>query len=41
MKDNYHPLATWDEDTWDEYMDPEDTGEDYAPDHSDAPQIPW
>jgi len=26
---------------WDEYMDPEDTGEDYGPEHPSAPVPPW
>lgn len=26
---------------WDEYVDPEDTGEDYGPEHPASPQPPW
>ena len=26
---------------WDEYCDPEDTGEDYSPEHPSAPRPPW
>ena len=26
---------------WDEYCDPEDTGEDYGPEHPASPQPPW
>ena len=25
----------------DDYIDPENTGEDYPPEHGDAPTIPW
>lgn len=29
------------DDLWDEYADPDDTGEDYGPEHPAAPQPNW
>lgn len=36
MTNYYNP-----DEIWDEYMDPEDTGEDYSPGHPNAPMPPW
>lgn len=35
MMDNYDP------DDFDEYSDPDDTGEDYSPEHPNSPTLPW
>ena len=32
---------SYDPDDFDEYQDPEDTGEDFYPDHPNAPQPNW